>query len=1040
LVNLPGLGSEPVPSLGDASALPRQFADYELLKEIARGGMGVVFKARQISLDRIVAVKLLLGGALASPELVKRFRLEAAAAGGLQHPNIVAIHEVGFHEGQHFIVMDYVEGPNLTTVVAGQPLPPHRAAGYLKSVAEAIEYAHSKGILHRDLKPSNILLDTNDQPRVTDFGLAKKLESDVDLTVTGQVLGSPNYMPPEQAAGQRTNLNRAADVYSLGAILYHLVTGRPPFQAATLPTTLEQVRTADPVTPRRLNASLPRDLETICLKCLEKEPSRRYPTAQALVDELDRFLKSEPIRARRIGTLAKTWRWCRRKPALATVGASAALLLLTLAIGGPIVAARERNLAESNRQLASQQLAAAEGYRRSLYASDLNVAYQAWQRADLQQAVDALDRHIPKIVRNDWREFTWRYLNRLCQPYREPPLKAPPVVLSLATTKDGRLLAASGARDFVTVWDLKAQTRLPLKKFRARDLFVWPLCFSPDGHLLVTGGMNDQRSTNGLQVWDTTTWQRVTCFTNLPAKQCDFSPDGKLLAAPVHTRTRDEVVLLEVGGSWKELRRLTNHTATVWTARFSRDGKRLVTGSADRTARVWDTNNWNTISIFTNTDDVIAAIFSPDGDKVATAGGRTVRLWDVNSGDLLDACTNKGSVVGLDFSPEGRLIASGGRDGLVKLWDWRSKKPPRELRGHTRMVSQVRFVLGGTKLASASRDGMIRLWDLQEKPPNDVLAGPAVQAQGKIRPPISFFQDGSMVATVSSNAMQILLWDTLSGVSAGSLDIPPDNGGFRCADLAFSPRAEILTTARVYPRPQPVPDRPPIIRFWNVRHRIITNSLPGQAPMCFSQDGRWFACQATNRGTIQFLDLRNGRTWTSRGGFQPSPDRNKFAFSPDGHLLASSGFETVLWETKTGNRVVTIVSAGREEPIDSVAFTPDSRWLIGAGSSGEIQIWDVITGERNGRFHAHLAGITSLTISPDGKTLASGSGAGLIKLWRLEPPDERFNTSWAIRELLTLTEHQAGIVSLRFSPPKGDILGSSDADGVVRLWRADPAP
>jgi serine/threonine protein kinase len=362
LASVPELGAEPLPGRGDAPTLPRRFADYELLEEIARGGMGVVFKARQISLDRIVAVKLLLGGALSSPEFVKRFRLEAAAAGGLQHPNIVAIHEVGLHEGQHFIAMDYVAGPNLAEVVAHQPLPARRAVGYLKSVAEAIEYAHSKGILHRDLKPSNILLDANDQTRVTDFGLAKKLESDVDLTVTGQVLGSPNYMPPEQASGHRGNLNRTADIYSLGAILYHLLTGRPPFQAATLATTLEQVRTADPVTPRRLNASLPRDLETICLKCLEKEPVRRYPSAQALADELDRFLKAEPIQARPIGALGRTWRWCRRKPALASVSALAGVLLLTLAIGGPIVAAQQR--------------AAAENYRRSLYASDLKAAYQ----------------------------------------------------------------------------------------------------------------------------------------------------------------------------------------------------------------------------------------------------------------------------------------------------------------------------------------------------------------------------------------------------------------------------------------------------------------------------------------------------------------------------------------------------------------------------------------------------------------------------------------------------------------------------------------
>lgn len=248
----------------------RRFGDYELIEEIARGGMGVVYKARQKSLDRLVAVKMLLFGALAKPEFIKRFRLEAAAAGGLDHPNIVGVHEVGIHEGQHFLVMDYVDGSNLARLIAGQPMPSRRAAAYLKTIAEAVEFAHQRGILHRDLKPSNILIGSDDQPRVADFGLAKRLDGDVDLTLTGQVLGSPNYMPPEQAAGKRGNLTRAADVYSLGAILYQMLTGRPPFQADTIGSTLELVKNAEPLSPRLLHASVPRDLETICLKCLEK--------------------------------------------------------------------------------------------------------------------------------------------------------------------------------------------------------------------------------------------------------------------------------------------------------------------------------------------------------------------------------------------------------------------------------------------------------------------------------------------------------------------------------------------------------------------------------------------------------------------------------------------------------------------------------------------------------------------------------------------------------------------------------------------------
>src|SRR3989454_3548835 len=318
----------------------RAFGDYELLEEIARGGMGIVYRARHVSLDRIVAVKMLLFGPLASAEFVKRFRAEASAAASLQHPNIVAIHEVGVHQGQQYFAMDYVDGQSLAKLLANGPLVARNAASYLKTIAEAIHYAHERGLLHRDLKPSNVLIDASDQPRVTDFGLARRLDGDSELTVTGQVLGSPNYMPPEQARGKRGKVSRRSDVYSLGAMLYHLLTGRPPFVGEAITDTLEQVLNAEPVSPRLLHPSLPRDLETICLKCLEKEPDKRYATAQALADELGRFLNHEPVHALPVSRAERIWRWCRRKPALATALAVALLLLLVLLTGGPVLTYR----------------------------------------------------------------------------------------------------------------------------------------------------------------------------------------------------------------------------------------------------------------------------------------------------------------------------------------------------------------------------------------------------------------------------------------------------------------------------------------------------------------------------------------------------------------------------------------------------------------------------------------------------------------------------------------------------------------------------
>jgi tRNA A-37 threonylcarbamoyl transferase component Bud32 len=340
----PNRGSEAPTLAGDEPGLEerslgtvRYFGDYELLEEIARGGMGVVYKARQVSLNRIVALKMILAGQLASAADVQRFRTEAETAANLQHPNIVAIHEVGQHDGQHYFSMDYVEGRSLADLVREHPLPPPRAARYLKIVTEAIEYAHRQGTLHRDLKPSNVLIDRFDQPRVTDFGLARRIEADRGVTATGAVVGTPGYMPPEQASGDRGRLGPPSDVYALGAVLYELVTGRPPFRAATPLDTLMQVLNEEPAAPRLLNPQIDGDLETILLKCLAKDPARRYATAQALAADLGAFLEGRPIQARRPSLAEQAARWLRknrRAAFLVTAPSAAAVLAAVAAIAG----------------------------------------------------------------------------------------------------------------------------------------------------------------------------------------------------------------------------------------------------------------------------------------------------------------------------------------------------------------------------------------------------------------------------------------------------------------------------------------------------------------------------------------------------------------------------------------------------------------------------------------------------------------------------------------------------------------------------------
>ena len=301
----------------EVDEMPRDFGQYELLSEIGRGGMGVVYKARQKDLDRIVAVKMILASFLASPEHVRRFQTEARAAARLRHSNIVPIHEVGQCHGQHYFAMEYIEGESLAERIARGPVSSDVAAGLVAAVARAVENLHQQGIVHRDLKRSNILLDRDGQPYVTDFGLAKVFESGSEMTATGVIAGTPNYMAPEQAAGRTSEVGPAADVYSLGAILYELLTGQPPFRQANQLDLLLEVLGRDPIAPRRLDPKVPRGLELISLKCLAKTAGDRYASAGALADDLDRFARGEPLQVRPPHLGQRIVQWARRQPALA---------------------------------------------------------------------------------------------------------------------------------------------------------------------------------------------------------------------------------------------------------------------------------------------------------------------------------------------------------------------------------------------------------------------------------------------------------------------------------------------------------------------------------------------------------------------------------------------------------------------------------------------------------------------------------------------------------------------------------------------------
>lgn len=349
------------PTAGAARAPARRFGNYDLVDTIAKGGMGIVYKAKHIKLNRIVALKMILSGKFADDFEVQRFYLEAEAAAKLRHPNIVGIHDIGECEGQHYFSMDYIEGKSLADLLKDQALAPKHAAQLLQTIASAMHYAHTEGVVHRDLKPSNVLLDAAGAPLITDFGLAKQVQGgggQSQMTMAGTVVGTPSYMPPEQAAGRIEQVNIRSDVYSLGAILYELLSGRPPFRGAGVMETLKQVLENEPVALRVLSPAIPRDLETICHKCLQKEPEKRYATAKELADELGRFLRGEPILAQPISPLARGWRWCKRNPVVATTSA-AALLGLVLALGATTVGYIQVSAALAESEVSRRQAMAA---------------------------------------------------------------------------------------------------------------------------------------------------------------------------------------------------------------------------------------------------------------------------------------------------------------------------------------------------------------------------------------------------------------------------------------------------------------------------------------------------------------------------------------------------------------------------------------------------------------------------------------------------------------------------------------------------------
>ncbi|MBI3723291.1 protein kinase [bacterium] len=1011
-----------------ARADPRRaFGHFLVLSELGKGGMGAVYRVWDARLRRLVALKTILPTSEGGKDALERFSREAEAIARLRHPSIVSIHETGDIGGTRFLAMDLIEGSTLDRKLAGKDrLPLTKAIEALRDVARAVHYAHEQGVVHRDLKPQNIIIDASGRAYVLDFGLARVRGSGARVTKTGATLGTPAYMPPEQAGERAAEADERSDVYSLGATLYHVLTGRPPFEGATEYNVIVALHTKDPVPPGALNRRVAGDLDTIAMRCLEKDPARRYPTSGELADELDRYLAGEPIHARPISTVARFLRRARRNKLL--TGVVVAALSAVVAAGGFSARAlaslsrereqrrqdeldRERQDARTQREEAARQTAQA---RRQTARLLEDRAARALGEGRFREAAVLAARSIgfgdtPAARATSFlaREGPWR---------RSTSLPTPATSLyRVVVSPDGSRIAAGTTEGFLVVLDAETGKAL-LALDSGHKAQIDAMAFSPDGRLLATS------STHGhsIHVRDVASGSVVAKIVAplarvpLPPRGVAWSPDGARLAvgfggnATGHLgifdpATGETIAFLEAAHeNW------TN--AVAW----SPDGKEIATSSVDRTLRIWE-----------------PTLTKPPRTLVGHENG-------VNA---------------VAYSPDGLLLASVSHDHTVRIWDAASgrERERERLRGHTEQVGSLAWCPKGSRLASGSMDGTVRIWDLD---------GGATAVLTAARPvsDVAWSADGKRVVA-ATGAHDLKVWDAPAGVATVA---------FRAhraelAVFAWSPDGRRLATGSF--------DQ--TVRIWEAATGKLETTLEHVptwlTSLAWSPDGKRVAI-ASNASDppFQVVELASGRP----------PFRLEHAalrcaaFGPDGRFLATCGKEGVKLREVGSCAEVAVLQAASEEETRTVAWSPDSKRLLAGSvvfdverraellrlervggqppaaarfdSRGEriaalcqersIRIFDARTGRAGAEVARHPAKISTFSWSASGRWIAFGGVDGAVRLQAVEPPAGSDGPG----EPATLGVHADSLVAVAFAPAD-DRLACVSRDGVVRILPVDRA-
>jgi WD40 repeat protein/serine/threonine protein kinase len=1019
-------------------ALTRRVGRFEILGHLGEGGFGLILLAYDPRLRREVAVKVPRLGSLLSPALRERFLREARAAGALDHPNIVPIHEAGEADNVCYIASAYCRGPNLAVWLKqrNEPVPFRMAAWLVAELAAGVEHAHGRGVLHRDLKPSNVLLeplgegrsadeagDFGFMPRISDFGLARLQNEDGDATASHAVLGTANYMAPEQALGRSHSVGRAADVYALGAILYELLTGRAPFAGDSELDTLQRVGIEEPVGPVRLRPRTPRDLETICLKAMAKEPRRRYPTAFELASDLRRFLASEPIQARPVGGIERTWRWSRRRPALAVAIALVLTLLTTvtaLSISFGVYQTRAKdNLAEVASELRRERIQTKEALheaqrQRSLATQRLAIAAldRGLQLCEQQKVAEGLlwlvrsletaatlrlvEPDLDQTIRLNLSSYGGQFL-RLRNML--PNETFDPGGIHMAMFRDGGESVVTFESKVCRLWNLSTGRSTPWPVIHRTQTAA--IAITADGRKVATNV--DQI----IRIWDANTGDALTppLPPHGPITCMQFSPDGAILAAGGAGHT----VHLWDSTNGKERMPPWHHDGALLTLEFSPNGQTLVTGGKDRTARIWDLAAGKPVGAPLQHDGYVQTVdFSPGGELIATGSDdRTARIWDSATGrPIHPACVHPDEVRAVAFAPNGKTLFTVGRDRTLWQWDVATGRLLHQYTiAHKNIISSLAVSPTGRTLLTTSYRDAAKLWELP-----DELAGAnrAFRHQGAIRD-VAFSPNGRLILT-GSDDQTAQLW---GGVDFQPMNAPLRHRG-RVLTVAFSPNGEIVATGGADGRVQ-------LWRTTSGDRLAIELQHPNQVnAVAFGPDAR-FVLTGCADSMIRLWGASTGNLqWqlASRDGGSVED----LGFSPEGSqiLTGGGGEKAFLIDVSTGRPVDWAID--HEGRVTSVAFSPTGQVAL-TGSGSVARQWDLRNGRPLGLPLQHGDSLTVVAYSPDGATIITTSRDKTARFW----------SAATSKPLGPPLRHESVVLAAAFSPDGRQVVTGA-LDGTARVW------